>query len=161
MQILNKNDMYNYIYNKIFLIIYLTPFVGGFILYYFKSSFTVCPLMTLTEIPCPACGLTRAFEEIVHLHFIEALQYNLMIIVLIPVLIMLIILQLMPLNYKNKIFTFLAVNIKIINNILIGLFILFLLLGFIRIFDKFYHFINFKDITPDKTILKFIKNWMH
>lgn len=27
---------------------------------------------------CPSCGLTRAFREIMHLHFLQALKYNIM-----------------------------------------------------------------------------------
>jgi hypothetical protein len=40
-----------------------------------------------------------------------------------------------------------------INFILNILFIIFFLIGFLRIADIFFHFMNFKDITPEKNLL--------
>jgi Protein of unknown function (DUF2752) len=36
----------------------------------------VCPLRTLTGIPCPLCGMTTSVEDTVHLHVRDALAAN-------------------------------------------------------------------------------------
>jgi hypothetical protein len=36
----------------------------------------VCPLRTLTGVPCPLCGLSTSVEETVRLHWGDALQAN-------------------------------------------------------------------------------------
>jgi hypothetical protein len=35
-----------------------------------------CPLRTLTGIPCPLCGLTRAVVAAMHGHLLESLRFN-------------------------------------------------------------------------------------
>ncbi|MCI9087263.1 MAG: DUF2752 domain-containing protein [Clostridia bacterium] len=37
-----------------------------------------CLLKTVTGISCPACGMTRAFEAILHFNFLEACYQNLL-----------------------------------------------------------------------------------
>ena len=41
--------------------------------------FPSCPLLTITGIACPGCGLTRGFHELFHGNFISALDYNAMV----------------------------------------------------------------------------------
>jgi hypothetical protein len=156
MTVIKKSELKILIFNRLLLIVFLLPFFGGFVLYYFHSGFSVCMLMNLTGLPCPACGLTRAFQELSHLHFIEAIQYNISILIISPVIFFFLIIQLLPINLKKKVYFFLNDNIKSFNLILTILFIIFILLGFLRIFDKFFHFINFKDITPDKILINFV-----
>jgi hypothetical protein len=42
-----------------------------------------CIFKALFHIPCPGCGLTRAFQELLQFNFIGALSYNLLAIPLI------------------------------------------------------------------------------
>lgn len=35
-----------------------------------------CPILYVTGIPCPGCGMTRAFVHLVQLDFVEAFHYH-------------------------------------------------------------------------------------
>lgn len=48
----------------------------AFILNIFNIRF--CPFFNIFNIPCPSCGLTRAFKLIMQFKFIESLKYNLL-----------------------------------------------------------------------------------
>ena len=48
----------------------------AFILNIFDIRF--CPFFNIFNIPCPACGLTRAFKLIMQFRLIESLRYNLL-----------------------------------------------------------------------------------
>lgn len=48
----------------------------AFILYFFDIKF--CPFFNIFKIPCPACGLTRAFILIFKFKFLESLKYNIL-----------------------------------------------------------------------------------
>ncbi len=41
-----------------------------------EPTFVLCPVRFLTGLPCPGCGMTRAFCHLAHGHFISALQFN-------------------------------------------------------------------------------------
>jgi hypothetical protein len=62
--------------------------VGGALVYRFSptehSFYPRCLFHALTGLQCPGCGATRAFYQILHLHFREALHYNALFTVLAP-----------------------------------------------------------------------------
>ena len=45
------------------------------ILYIFKIG---CPILRITGIPCPGCGMTRAWLSVLRLDFVAAFEYNAM-----------------------------------------------------------------------------------
>lgn len=51
----------------------------------YKNTVTVCPTKLLWSIPCPSCGVTRAFLLAVHGRFVEAVQMNINVIFLVPI----------------------------------------------------------------------------
>jgi hypothetical protein len=46
--------------------------LGAFI----GSGFFRCPFATMTHMPCPGCGSTRAVLALMHFHFGEAMRFN-------------------------------------------------------------------------------------
>lgn len=44
-----------------------------------------CPFNNLTGLYCPGCGMTRGLHQLTHGHFLTALNYNVLITLLIPV----------------------------------------------------------------------------
>jgi len=145
------------IFNKNVLFIFILPFLLGFILYYIKSNFTICALMNFTHIPCPACGLSRAFGELTHFNLINAIRYNIGIVILAPFFLIVVITQLLSVKIKKEIYKFCIKNINIIRISLSFIIIFFLINGIIRIIDHFTHIFGFIDLTPKITILKIIK----
>ena len=41
---------------------------------------SICPLVVLTGLPCPSCGMTRSFVFLVTGRWHEALRYNIMVV---------------------------------------------------------------------------------
>ena len=55
----------------------------GLSLLLFMLEIRICPFFNLLGVPCPACGLTRAFVLFVQGRFVESIQYNILIIPLV------------------------------------------------------------------------------
>ena len=60
-------------------------------LYYFflnpyqqTDFFMSCPFYKITGYQCPGCGSQRAFHEVLHFHFLEALKQNALFVLGIP-----------------------------------------------------------------------------
>lgn len=68
-----------------------TGVVVSILLYFFfdarKGFFPQCPFYSLTGFFCPGCGSQRAFSALLHGHFLEALHFNLLLILSLPLLI--------------------------------------------------------------------------
>ena len=59
--------------------------------YYNPTSsfwFPKCPVKLLTGYSCPGCGLQRAFHELLHGNFTQALSYNYFFVLSIPYLLL-------------------------------------------------------------------------
>ena len=93
MKIISKESLRTYLFGKSALIIYIFPFIGGYILHFFENRYSICPFMNLTNLPCPFCGLSRAFMNLSTFNFKEAIQYNFFVILFSILFILLIIIQ--------------------------------------------------------------------
>ena len=66
-------------------LIFIIAFIGVITVYYFFSPssevfFPACPFKKMTGYDCPFCGSQRAFHELLHFRFLQALQYNFLFI---------------------------------------------------------------------------------
>ncbi|HOL57777.1 MAG TPA: DUF2752 domain-containing protein [Spirochaetota bacterium] len=155
---ITKRDIRFFIFNHNLLWVLISIFVLSFGLYFIgEDNFSVCPLMNITHIPCPLCGMSRAFIEFSHLHFFNAIKYNILVIFIFPFFITLFIIQLLPLSIKKKVYKLCIKNINIIRIVLIITIFLFIFHGIIRIIDHFTNIFGFMDLTPKITVLKIIK----
>lgn len=62
--------------------------IVGFIYYIITqvtSFYIPCPIRTLTGFVCPGCGITHFFIDLINLNFINAMQQNLAIFVLLVI----------------------------------------------------------------------------
>ena len=85
--------------------------VPAVLIVYVGASFILpmkCPILWLTGISCPGCGITRALISLCRLDFATAWQYNPMIYYLIPLMPTLLVLYLR--NAKKAVETLLAIS---------------------------------------------------
>ena len=72
---------------SVFFIIFLA-LILGVIYFVFDPSkglfFPSCPFKSLTGFDCPGCGSQRAIHEILHLNFKKAFEYNALLVLAIP-----------------------------------------------------------------------------
>lgn len=80
--------------SKVFRILFSFIAAGIILLLYFfydprpsKSLFPKCIFHSLTGYHCPGCGTQRAFHAIIHGNIVSALSYNLLFVLLLPVII--------------------------------------------------------------------------
>jgi hypothetical protein len=63
---------------------------GAVILYKFPPEqyafYPQCPIFRYLHVYCPGCGATRALSALLHLRIAEALHYNALVVLLVPVL---------------------------------------------------------------------------
>ncbi len=54
-----------------------------------SSYFPSCPFKSVTGLDCPGCGSQRAIHELLHLNFKKAFEYNALLVLSIPYLLLL------------------------------------------------------------------------
>ena len=73
--------------NFIFNVVALYFFVSAFIKIIYSIDIMIpCLWKTIFHVNCPGCGLSRAFIEIIQLHFNEAYKNNKLIFIVLPIL---------------------------------------------------------------------------
>ena len=90
----------------------ITILIGGITFIYLIVNNILnfkCIFKTLWKVSCPGCGLTRSFEAILHLKFIEAIKYNILGIPIFSVTILIIISLVIDI-FKNKNYTLMKVR---------------------------------------------------
>lgn len=50
----------------------------------YRETITICPTKLVWHIPCPTCGVTRAFLLTAHGRFADALSMNINVLLLVP-----------------------------------------------------------------------------
>jgi len=53
---------------------------------WWESRRTLCPIKNLTGRNCPGCGMTRATSSALHGDFKQALRYNRLVVIVLPIL---------------------------------------------------------------------------
>ena len=56
-----------------------------------SSFFPSCPFKSVTGLDCPGCGSQRAIHELLHLNFKKAFEYNALLVLSVPYLLLLIV----------------------------------------------------------------------
>ena len=59
-------------------ILILGVLFGILFLIFFLDFHWRCPIKQIFGLSCPACGLTRSFQEILHFHFWKSFSYNIL-----------------------------------------------------------------------------------
>ncbi len=55
---------------------------------YFDNGNVICPSKRFLNTECPGCGLTRAVQHAIHFNFAKAWQFNKLVIVILPLMVM-------------------------------------------------------------------------
>lgn len=63
--------------------------------------FPKCPFRLLTNLPCAGCGSQRAIHSLLHLDIKQALEYNVMVVVFLPILLILAVSSLFRTKYPR------------------------------------------------------------
>lgn len=91
---INHKDLSIFKNKPRFFIILLIIILGAvyFVFDPLKSSFfPSCPFKSFTGLDCPGCGSQRAIHELMHLNFKKAFEYNALLVLSVPYLLLLIV----------------------------------------------------------------------
>ena len=105
-------------------ILILFSLLGLILIFLLLTKFKIpCIFKEIFNLPCPSCGMTRAFISILKLNFIDALKYNLLSIPLFILIILFYTLNIIDIinhkQYLNIFINKIATNYHIIIIILI------------------------------------------
>ena len=77
------------LYKYRYIIIFVFILALGIIYYIFDPSasiiFPKCPVMSITGYPCAGCGSQRAIHSLLHLNLHDAIRYNFLVVLFIPI----------------------------------------------------------------------------
>jgi len=79
---------------SVFFIIFLALIFGAIYFVFDPSEgmfFPSCPFKSFTGLDCPGCGSQRAIHELMHLNFKKAFEYNALLVLSVPYLLLLIV----------------------------------------------------------------------
>lgn len=84
-------------------ILILLSYLGLILIFLFYTKFKIpCIFKKLIHIPCPSCGMTRAFKSILTLNLKNAISYNILSIPLFLTLIIIFITDLIDIILKKQ-----------------------------------------------------------
>ena len=86
--------------NKILILFLYLGLILIFLLY--MNNYIPCAFKKIFHIPCPACGLTRAFKTILRLNIIQSLSYNILALPLTIALTLFFIYTVIDIIYNKK-----------------------------------------------------------
>ena len=80
--------------------------VSGVLYYNFDPEesvfFPKCPFQLLTGLECPGCGSQRAIHALLHLDILSAFQYNALLIISIPYILLLLIAKITSIPFRKR-----------------------------------------------------------
>ncbi|MCL1973240.1 MAG: DUF2752 domain-containing protein, partial [Bacteroidetes bacterium] len=69
------------------IVIILAPLLLFFLpMKWLQGEHSLCLIKNIFGVECPGCGITRAFVSVVQFHFIDAWNYNKLIVIVFPLL---------------------------------------------------------------------------
>jgi hypothetical protein len=134
------------------------PFVAGFLLSFHEPSFSICPVMNLFHIPCPTCGLTRAFIHLSRLEIPQAMALH----PLSPLAALLLLLfagvRLSPAGIRVRLFRRLLAHQPLVIAASAAILALFVCFDAVRIIDGRLHFLGLPSLASERTILSALRD---
>lgn len=74
---------------------------------FFDSGETVCLSHTLFDLECPGCGMTRAMMHLIHFNLETAIDFNVFVLIVAPLLFLIWVKQILKYFFQKNILKFL------------------------------------------------------
>lgn len=114
-----------------------------------KQTFTLCPFMNFTGLPCPGCGGVRAFHSLLHGDIKIACKYNFFATVFYLLCLCILIIRCLPTKFRFHFYHLTIKNLSLLNKWLTFLISLWFLFSVLRIIDNYFHLGFFINLKPD------------